>query len=84
VRQNTNDQTLGFLYYWANFLLKASNQTNPLNALEASYQIKANFNGIGPLLQHTIDVFTIKVYAQLLAMRSETTTSGTFNQGKFL
>jgi hypothetical protein len=63
VRQNTNDQTFGFLFYWANFLLRATNEKNPLNALEASYQIKANFNGVGPLLQHTIDVFTIKVYA---------------------
>jgi hypothetical protein len=84
VNQNTTDQTLGFLYYWASFLLRATNGQNPLDALEASYLIKANFNGIGPLLQHTIDVFTIKMYAQLLALRSETTTSGTFNHARFL
>lgn len=57
LRQNTTDQTLGFLHSWATFMLRAQQTTNPLDALRDGYQIKSMFNGIQPVLQHTIDTF---------------------------
>ena len=84
VRQNTTDQTFGFLHYWASFMLRAHSSRDPLDALQDSYSIKAMFSGIGPVFQHTIDVFQARVFGQLLIARSETTTSGTFNHKAFL
>jgi hypothetical protein len=84
VMQNTADQTFAFLYYWASFMLKAAHTKTPFDALQQGLQLKSNFNCIGPILQHTVDVLTIRVYAQTLIARSETTTSGTFNHSVFL